>query len=137
MPSLVEDQRNMQRHHNLDKSIKAARKHLSLRSPRSYDELLDRLYKHNKINARTMRRLRGGPDAADWNDGNQFFLATPTGKLYDKHGRLLNRVARGTKTRKHRKGHLGKVSRRGLSELGHTKKRSKLRKKSKKRRKSR
>ena len=71
-------------------------------------ELLDRLYKHNKINARTMRRLRGGPDAADWNDGNQFFLATPSGMLYDKHGRLLNRVARGTKrhkrnTRKKRK----------------------------------
>ena len=100
MESLAQEQKNMKRQKNLDKSIREMKNEMSSATPRSFDALLDRLYRHRRIDKKTMKRLRGGPDKQNWNDGNQFFISDKEGRKFTPMGKQVNRNARGTTRKK-------------------------------------
>ena len=101
MESLVQEQKIMKRQKNLDKSIREMKNEMSGVTPRSFDALLDRLYRHRKIDRKTMKRLRGGPDKKNWNNGNQFFISDNEGRKFTLTGKQVNKNARGTTRKKH------------------------------------
>jgi len=86
MTSLVAEQKKMRRKFGFEDSLAKALEEEAAYSHRSFDGLLDRLYRHGKIKTKTMKRLRGGPDPKSWNDGHQFFLRDKNDRLFDMHG---------------------------------------------------
>jgi hypothetical protein len=102
MPSLADDQKRMRRRKGFEDSLAKAMKEEAQYTGKSFDGLLDRLYRHERIGTKTMRRLRGGPDKRDWNDGHQFFTRDRNDRLYDMHG-APHRHGRGRTKRKTRR----------------------------------
>ena len=109
MTSLAEEQKKMRRKFGFEDSLAKALDEEAAYSHRSFDGLLDRLYRHGKIKSKTMKRLRGGPDRKSWNDGNQFFLRDRNDRLFDmhgapyRHGRGVSPKKKKTKRRRRKK----------------------------------